>query len=987
MEFLENTSIWILLLPVVVAILSWLWLLFARIKGWDKDIDTDVPNGPDMDSLDDTEEAEESRSVESTSNESSSIPWYQALWQDKWSLALILLILAGAAYMLIFAPPRMGGEIPIYPNQPGRPFFNFHWQRDYLNGKDNHIAFAISIFGSVTGLLALAWGQWRRKRFGGEVGLLLAGMAIAGLGQWALLYATYGMGVAFYGFAIVVFISWLWMARKRLPGYMETSTPWPLFLNWLIPLAIFVLAAFARFYALESVPYGVEGDESKWIFEVVELMLDGDYESSGEYHRDALPGSFYMQTIFQNWLGVGIHSARVGVVIYSLLGTLAFYWLLKQIAPGWLATLGAFFLSISVMDISASRLANVESHVKFWPILAFALLALSIKQRRWQVYSLSGLALALGLLTYDTVLPILLVLFILVIVELLVERVDLKSAAMNLAAFLLPSLFTIPLLVPYFTSRLTYYEIGDKGWNEDLWLTLWTNLKDVAQSWFVDTRFDFIYNRQGPILNAILLPFLVFGVVVAFGTLRQRVSRWILLWMLLVIIPVPVLASSPFGRVYYPGLPAVYALIALGMFLLIKETMRLLGPALRPLGMIFVIAVLAWLPLYNLYLYFNAVGDPGDRQIRREIGEYALSAAQTGSHLYMPFWPIAKDPLFIEWQIAELYLRQEVGADQIDESYDRVALNEFLPYITAHADDWEQIDILLDKDTSTQRDQWNAMQTALFQCFPGGSLKVGHYFDRYRLDASLLKQPTCTPVSLQLNWFDEDEDSNNLSWALSSGTIDAIRLRCEQEKEDVIWVEAENFEWGPGWGEDVAFVTGWQGGGYLVDSYGSQVAAYRSTLAGADQAFAWVRSYKRAVDEAPAYLELGNQSFSFADVQEGGEYRWIWERLGPFDIPEGEQNWRITRPYEQPAVEFMALFIDTVIFTTNPDYTPEDGVSREIAYNQVLSLSKAAQKGIINLTLPEGRYFCSVGLEPNGSLVDAYGQTEVWSESLEIEIP
>jgi len=969
---MENISPWILLLPPVAAALSLTWLIFARIKGWEKNVGEQEPLDP---------------SPRSPDEGSTSTPWYATLWGQKWRLALFILIAGGGAYLLLFAPPRLGGEIPIVPNKAGRPFFSLHWLRDYLHNNDNQVGSGISLLGSIASLLTLVWAQWRRKRFGGEVALLLAALTLAGMGQWVFKFESLIMGAVFYSLAIVGFTSWAVMARERLRADLEAPSSWSLQTEWIVLLVIFAVAAFGRLYALPHVPYGVEGDESKWIYEVVAMMVDGQYDSSGEYHRDALPASFYMQAPFQRLGSVGILSARFGVVFFSLLGTLAFYWLLRQIAPRPLAALGTFFLSISVMDISASRLANVESHVKLWPILALALLALAIHKKRWEIFALSGIALALGLLTYDTVLPIFLVMLLLLIIELFRQRVMLKQGATYLAAFLLPSLLTIPLLIPYFSSRLDYYKIGEKGWDGDWWLTLLENLGEVAQSFFVAARFDFIYNRQGPFFNSLLLPLFVMGFLIAVVTMRRRISLWLLLWAVLVWIPVPVLTASPFGRVYYPGVPAIYGLIALGGYILVREVARLLGPNLRPLGWIIGIAVLAWLPLYNFYLYFNAVGDPADRQIRREIGEYALGAAQNDAHLFMPYWPGADEPLSVERQIAELYMRQELSADQVYKGYDQIPIEDFLPHLAEYAYRWERVDVLLDRETSSQRQQWDAMQETLFGCFPGGTLLEGNFFDRYRIEAAILSQPECIPVRMQLSYIDEDSHPQELSWALSGGSTSSLRVLCEQDREGVIWIEAENFEWGPGWGADVAFVDGWDGDGYLVDSYGSQESKYGTALPAANEAYAWVRYYKRVVDEAPGYVHLGDAAYPFADVVDENTNQWIWERVGPFTLPEGEQQWRITRPYDQPAERFMALFIDSVVFTTDADFSPTSTGHRQIVYDEIYSLSNPTQAGILKFNLPSGRYYCRVSVETGQSLVDAYGQPEVWSNDLEVEMP
>ena len=97
---------------------------------------------------------------------------------------------------------------------------------------------------------------------------------------------------------------------------------------------------------------------------------------------------------------------------------MAFFLLVYQVAPLPLAALYLLLLSVSIADISASRIANVESHAKFAPILSLALLAWARQKNRWEIYALSGLALAIGTLTYDTVLPMLGVVGLLVFIDL-----------------------------------------------------------------------------------------------------------------------------------------------------------------------------------------------------------------------------------------------------------------------------------------------------------------------------------------------------------------------------------------------------------------------------------------------------------------------------------------------------------------------------------------------------------------------------------------
>ncbi|NOH03466.1 MAG: hypothetical protein HND47_16650 [Chloroflexi bacterium] len=130
-----------------------------------------------------------------------------------------------------------------------------------------------------------------------------------------------------------------------------------------------------------------------------------------------------------------------------------------------------------------------------------------------------------------------------------------------------------PILIPYLTGRMSYYEVSEKGWENGL-VTLWDYFSEVLFSWYGMTFQDFLYNRRGPLLNAFLLPWMTFGLAAVLANLRSRLASWTLIWVLLFIFPVPILAHSPFGRVYYPALPAIYTLVAIGMYIFWREKLR-----------------------------------------------------------------------------------------------------------------------------------------------------------------------------------------------------------------------------------------------------------------------------------------------------------------------------------------------------------------------------------------------------------------------------
>ena len=972
-------AIWIYRLPFIIFLASAVLLLVGSILKWNADLPSGAAPGQGK-------RPEGPADTTTAKKKPKKGDWRAAIHtftrRHTWTLILAAVLAAFLIFLLLTAPPRLTGKIPTTPGQPGSPFYSLRWLRSTLS--TNYILFweGSTILCSLISMAILLWAGIKRSRFGAQVGLLAASLTLAGLGQWMIGPGNMLLAKIAYGIAMPGFASWAFLARKRLKEDLARLALPPRWLEIVFLVGLFALTTYGRLYAFPAVPYGIEGDEAKWTAEAVNVMVDGHTDSSGEYHRDALPVSYYLEAAFFHALGPGIFTARLEVIVISILATLIFYWLLRQIAPFPLAMIGSFLLSVSIFDISASRLANVESHVKLWPILTLALLALAFQTKRWQVYALSGASLALGLLTYDTVWPLALVVLILGSIEIVRHDDGARAKATRFAALIFPSVLAAPLVIPYFVSRINYYNLGAKGWDSDLGGTLLRNLGGVVSSWFVQGRSDFLYNRTGPLINAALLPWLAFGFIVIWFSLRQRFSRWMLAWVLLFLLPVPTLANSQMGRVVYPALPAIYALVALGMLLFWNEISRLLGN-LKAIAAAIALGLLLWLPLLNFYIYFNEVSDPTDRQMRREISDIATEAGGMDQLLLLPVVAGADEPLANEYQVIEMALHDKMPLSQIPKAHQTVPYDRFLPTLLSDYTDVPTLEIVLDKITDREREQRNAVYAALIRCFPDGKLAPGDRFDTYTLDLPAREHPSCLPVQLELAPA-PSESGASLTWTLSRGAATQIRLECHRRLDSIVWVEAEQFSQAIGWMPETAFVTDWLGSGFLMDSYGSQSIAYTAAFPEGAEVYAWLRYYKRAVDNSVAALSFHSQSYTFASTPPAYLNTWVWERLGPYDL-SGSGLWIMARSYAEDPQKFMALFVDALVFTSDPLYDPQASPSYEPLPERFFPMS-GQTRGTISMPLTPGHYRCQAQAVSSQPLVDALGNSPVASQPVEFDV-
>ena len=969
LNFDKNIPFWSLI-PTLVA-LAWTIILFfsAHRQKWVKPSITEA--GPSVE--------KEAESESNGQDFKSRFTFFIA--QHRWEILLAGVAMALLVYLFLFAPVQMTGKIPINPLEPGRPFFFLHWQRNTLNIFYYEAAAASNFLTGLFAVFLVILAMVRRSRSDLQTALLWALLSLAASAQWCLgREPERRMGVVLYLVAALGFFVWARLTNQQIDSSLNQPAHVKRNLEIVLVVAVIALASFGRLFELHTIPYGIEGDEAKWTGEVIWLGIRGLPDLSGLYHRDALPTSFFMQAPFQKLLGPSIFAARFEVAFFSILATFIFYLLLRRITNIPLALLSAWLLSASIFDISASRLANVESHVKIWPILALTLLAWAIQARRWHAYAISGIALALGLLTYDTVWPLLLVAVIICIIEINRQDVDLTEKIRFVTALLAPSIFALPILLPYLVSRLSYYEFGAKGWEAGL-ATLWPHFSNVLESWYIYANIDFLYNRTGPLVNAFLLPWITMGFFAALATIRQRFSYWILIWLVLFIFPVPIAAHSPFGRVYYPGLPAVYALAALGLFLFARDSLHVLGKTLQPLFFVIALSILIWLPLLNQYIYFNETSDGQDRQVRREIAEITGAAADMDTLIVLPSAPNGNEPLNNEYQMIELFMLAKIPTEQIQNSYKYVALDDLMPALPHGLTDRPNLEIILDKVTASDHEKREELAKALQRCYPKGNLIKGHFFDRFSLPASALAKPACLSATLTL----QVDSKQQLNWVLSQSTVMSLSLQCEVQNVEHIWLEAETLPPPPGWQADTAFASGWNGNGFLLDNYSSEPIVYEFEASTARQIYVWTRTLKRAPDNSPLQLKVNKQVGTVSQAIGDDLNQWIWERVGPFAIPAGKNNLTIARPYVDDPYGFMAIFLDTLIITSDANFQAEQNHYLPLPV-QLFHFASEQSQGQLTLNLKPGIYQCYVSIDGKQSLVDNYGQEPVKSNVVLIEV-
>ncbi|NWF64827.1 MAG: hypothetical protein HXY38_11030, partial [Chloroflexi bacterium] len=456
---------------------------------------------------------------------------------------------------------------------------------------------------------------------------------------------------------------------------------------------------------------------------------------------------------------------------------------------------------------------------------------------------------------------------------------------------------------------------------------------------------------------------------------------WSVAWALIFILPVPILTHSPLGRVYYPGLPAVYILIAIGLYIFTRESLRALGSALTPLVTAVCVTFLVWIPLFNFYIYFNEVDDFEDRQMRREVAEMAKEAASEDNFLALVSVPRANEALNNEFQMIELFMLEKLPIEQIASSYKNVAIEDVLPNL-ANLSDRPKRSILFDNKTTIERSKRDTLMNAIKMCYPDAHWETGNFFSRADLTADMLANPNCTSATLTL----ENKSPSLFEWNLSAGSASKLTLTCEQFVSERVWIEAETLNLHPGWQTETAFAQNWGGDGFLMDNFGSLPMLFDIESAEGKPIYLWVRYYKRTVDDYPAQITLNGKTYSFDRAGEENLNQWVWERLGPFETQPGTNTAGLNRPYTGNPQEFMAIFIDTFVISSSADFSPTGSNSLRLPV-KTFSFPETLSRGNIVFQLEPGSYRCYAEAENEKKpIMDSLGITPVRSNEIELKI-
>ena len=171
----------------------------------------------------------------------------------------------------------------------------------------------------------------------------------------------------------------------------------------------------------------------------------------------------------------------------------------------------------------------------------------------------------------------------------------------------------------------------------------------------------------------------------------------------------------------------------------------------------------------------------------------------------------------------------------------------------------------------------------------------------------------------------------------------------------------------------------------MLDNYSSVPIDYEFEASASEKIYVWTRTLKRVADNSPLQLKINEQVETVSDAEGEELNKWIWERVGPFDVPAGQNVLTISRTYVDDPFGFMAIFLDTFIITPDENFLPEQDQYLPLP-PQRFNFSSEQNQGQFMLNLEPGIYQCYASVDGKQKLVDNYGNDPIKSNVILIEI-
>ncbi len=499
------------------------------------------------------------------------------LGQGQINAGLILYILAGGVFAWYAAGPRTWPSLP-----PAR-----RWDR---------LGWGTALAGGVLVLIAMV-GGFMREQYGG----------------WAFWLWVSGM---------ILFVAGVyWDEPSPDPAAeAQAARSWydavmPRARVLVLLLLILAVAAWARFYALDTYPHGLQSDEANNGLDALKWLVGASYTPYAETNEGQATLFTYLIALYIHWFGQSVTTMRMVSATVGVLTVLVFYGLARELFDQRIALLSTALLAADRWHLTFSRivyeliLVPLVLSLQIWLLIR----ALKTGRRRW--WALSGMTLALGLNTYTAyrVIPFFMLAYF--IYWLITHRERMRRDLEGMGLFLAGALVAVAPLAAYvvhhwsvFLTRMNRISVLRDVEAVGSYAPIWSNLRKVLLMFNYQGDLAALNNLPGaPMLHAAVGVMFVLGLLWAVRWFWRELPALYVLWFGSVtsLAVFSVAHEAPNARRPIGLIPLIYLLVGVVLTALWLAWQRAFGAKrTRPLFALLTTGVLVVMGM-NLHTYFR----------------------------------------------------------------------------------------------------------------------------------------------------------------------------------------------------------------------------------------------------------------------------------------------------------------------------------------------------------------------------------------------
>jgi hypothetical protein len=763
--------------------------------------------------------------------------------------------------------------------------------------------------------------------------VLASGLACLLVGSWLALEEGGQVPAPIILAGVLALLGWSTLKALRLEEAEGTRSIGPR--EEATVAAVLVAAVGLRLIGLEKFPDFIHGEESLWTWVAGTSLFSDERPWPSNWITHQVPVSYYQAWPFFEIFGLDYYAARYSVAFWGSLSTVLFYVPARRLAGPLGAIVATAFFATSMVTLAASRAAYVQGPILFWTVVTLLVYVEAQKRESLLFALMTGVAIVLGLLTYQTFVTVPAALALhttyIAVREAWTARSLRPRRVFATCLMALPVGIMSPKIAEHFETMRGYSTahsnsltaIEPEFWEApgDYLAQIFENASVLTGELFTrQSVTDFLVtNSDGPvILPGVMLLGLV-GLAILLSRAWEPWPSFLLIWLSVTLATSPLILGAPMVRTFLSAFPVIFITAGIGASSLACTAFQSLSGASwhrlrQPLSAAVAISVVAVCVL-GARVYFDKTRQTVDGEIRASFVNNVLPLVGKSDHVILPYAQSSGDWFDVERNSVRFVLAGQFhGFENVSDYYAAGSHLEFLAMLQGQGAN-PSIVVVRDAAGGPPAVAKSEMQKALGACYPAATWTAVPYFL-----VATVQNPMQSHCQATLKLMPSQTRARNpdaLEWS-TSAEAGPFALSIERRRDDVRFFEMEAFRGGNGWGGEARYAAGYTGDGYFFDDVIATTIAVEADVPASGSYDLWLRTYRRAADDTHRFLTIeGEDEAEVSPPSAAPLNEWVWERFGPYEVEGDKLRFALRREGRGPA-----LFIDSMYLSRSGAFDP-----------------------------------------------------------------